>query len=154
MNVKVFQIRLSSEHIQHDQENLNKFFDTVPVEKTEVQIVVNGNLTYWSILVFYKTRVDSRLINGKSKKIFFSSESILTETEKNAHEALTEWRSKKAKELKIPEFRVCRNAELITISKIAPQTIDDLIKIKGFASTKIAKFGNDIIEILNSFQYA
>jgi superfamily II DNA helicase RecQ len=45
---------------------------------------------------------------------------------------------------------VCHNTELLTIAKIKPQTLDELSKIKGFGGRKIAKFGYDIIAVLNS----
>jgi superfamily II DNA helicase RecQ len=46
---------------------------------------------------------------------------------------------------------VCSNAELIGVVKMRPQNKQDLLKIKGFGEHKIAKFGSDIIAILNSF---
>lgn len=45
---------------------------------------------------------------------------------------------------------VAHNAELMSIAKMKPQTVEDLPKIKGFGERKIAKYGDDIITILNS----
>lgn len=45
---------------------------------------------------------------------------------------------------------VCYNTELMTIAKIKPQTLDELSNIKGFGVQKIAKFGDDILAVLNS----
>lgn len=40
----------------------------------------------------------------------------------------------------------------MTIAKIKPQSLDELSKVKGFVSggQKIAKYGDDIIAVLNS----
>jgi ribonuclease D len=45
---------------------------------------------------------------------------------------------------------VCRNAELITVAKVKPETLADLEAIKGFVDQKITKFGGDIIALLKS----
>ena len=45
---------------------------------------------------------------------------------------------------------ICSNKELISIAKVKPQNFEELEKIKGFAGQKIAKFGSDIIALLNS----
>lgn len=45
---------------------------------------------------------------------------------------------------------VCHNTELMTVAKVRPQTLGDFLYIKGFGEQKIAKFGEDIIAVLNS----
>jgi ribonuclease D len=45
---------------------------------------------------------------------------------------------------------VCSNAQLATIAKLRPQTVDELMKIKGFSEQKTARHGGDIIALLNS----
>jgi len=48
---------------------------------------------------------------------------------------------------------ICHNIELVTIAKEKPTKVEDLNKIKGFGKRKIAKFGDDIISLLNSISY-
>ena len=45
---------------------------------------------------------------------------------------------------------VWHNTELMTIAKVKPQSLDELSNIKGFGGQKIAKFGDDILALLNS----
>lgn len=147
MKVKVFHIRLTKENLQSDQDNLNNFLDSVTVKKTATELI-NGQPNFWSILVFYDEQKTEK--QETSDKISITDENELTDDEKRIFETLKQWRQDKAAQLNIPSFMVCHNTELLTISKIKPQTLDELSKIKGFGVQKIAKFGDDIIALLNS----
>lgn len=151
MKVKAFQIRLAEEFLQVDQDNLNKFIEKVDVRKTSTELA-NGKPDYWSILVFY-----DELIAGLSapppapgNKISFAAGTELSEEEKRIYETLKEWRAEKALTLSLPTYLVCSNAQLVAVAKVRPQSLDDLIKIKGFAGQKTARHGGDIIALLNS----
>lgn len=148
MKVKVFHIRLTKENLQNDQDNLNNFLDNVTVKKTATELI-NGQPNFWSILVFY----DDQKVEKQQKtsdKISITDENDLTDEEKRIFATLKQWRQDKATQLNIPNFMVCHNTELMTISKVKPQTLDELSNIKGFGGQKIAKFGEDIIALLNS----
>jgi hypothetical protein len=53
MRVKNFQIRLTNEYLQADEDHLNEFLKTVVVKTTTPQLVMVGQTTFWSVLVFY-----------------------------------------------------------------------------------------------------
>lgn len=148
MKVKVFHLRLTKENLQSDQDNLNEFLESVIVKKTSTQLI-NGQPNFWSILVFYDDLKTERA-EKQSDKIAVTSDTELTIDEKRIFDTLKQWRLDKASELNIPSFMVCHNTELMTVAKVKPQTIDDLLKIKGFGEHKIAKFGDDILAVLNS----
>lgn len=148
MKVKVFHLRLTKENLQSDQDNLNEFLESVTVKKTSTQLI-NGQPNFWSILVFYDDQKTERA-EKQSDKIAVTSNTELTTDEKRIFDTLKQWRLDKASELNIPSFMVCHNTELMTVAKVKPQTIDDLLKIKGFGEHKIAKFGDDILAVLNS----
>lgn len=148
MKVKVFQIRLLNEFLQGDQDELNNFLNLVNVKKTATQLV-SGQGDYWSVLVFYTYEKSTSKIKS-SDKISFPADIDLSEEEKKIYETLKQWRFDKALELKLPSYLITSNAELISVAKVKPQTADDLIKIKGFGGQKTAKYGNDIITVLNS----
>lgn len=148
MKVKVFHIRLTKENLQNDQDNLNNFLDNVTVKKTATELI-NGQPNFWSILVFYDDqKVEKQQKN--SDKISITDENDLTDEEKRIFATLKQWRQDKATQLNIPNFMVCHNTELMSISKVKPQTLDELSNIKGFGGQKIAKFGDDILALLNS----
>jgi superfamily II DNA helicase RecQ len=152
MKVKVFHIRLSREHLQQDQDRINEFIENVNVKKTALELV-SGQINFWSIVVFYddlKESNDSKEESSRSGKISFSVDTELTEEEKKILVALRLWREEKSVELNFPSFMICSNKELISIAKTKPQNFEELERIKGFAGQKIAKFGSDIIALLNS----
>ena len=150
MKIKHFYIRLNKENLQIDQDTLNSFLDNVVVKKTVTELI-NGQPNFWSILVFYDEQKADRQ-DKNSEKVAVTSETELTAEEKNIYDVLREWRQDKASELNIPNYVVAHNTELMTIAKIKPQSLDELSKVKGFVSggQKIAKYGDDIIAVLNS----
>ena len=148
MKVKVFHIRLTKDNLQSDQDNLNDFLESVSVIKTETELI-NGQPNFWSILVFYD---DEKTVKQWKtfEKTSLTDESELTDEEKLIYSALKQWRQDMGTQLNILNFMVCHNTELMTIAKVKPQSLDELSKIKGFGEQKIAKFGDDIIALLNS----
>jgi len=151
MKIKTFKIRPSDDYLIHDEEDLNLFLETVSTKKTSCQLVTNDKSNYWSILVFFDQKTTGESNVQKSNKVSFPQNTELTELEQKIYEAFKTWRFVKAKELNIPAFMICSNSELITLSKTRPETIGQLSKIKGFGEQKIAKFGEDIIALINSF---
>lgn len=148
MKAKVFHIRLTKENLQSDQDNLNNFLDSVTVKKTATELI-NGQPNFWSILVFYDEQKTEKQ-EKTSDKISITDENELTDEEKRIFTTLKQWRQDKATHLNIPNFMICHNTGLMTIAKVKPQTLDELSKIKGFGGQKIAKFGDNILAVLNS----
>ena len=151
MKVKVFHIRLTKEYFQTDQDTVNSFLESVKVLKTETELI-SGQVNFWSILTFYDIK-EKDLIEKDSNKISYTVATELTVEEKKYFESLRLWRQDKAAHLGIPSFMICHNIELITIAKEKPTKVEDLNKIKGFSKRKIAKFGDDIISLLNSISH-
>ena len=150
MNIKLFHTRLDEEHIQHDQETINTFMDTVTVRKTATQFVI-GEPDFWSVLVFYENGKTPKNGSKESDKVSFDPDVELTEVEKQIILALKQWRKDRAKEASVPEYLICHNAELLAVTKTKPRTLEELTKLKGFGDQKIAKYGDDIIAVINAF---
>lgn len=150
MKVKHFYLRLSQQYLQIDQESLNNFLENVIVKKTVTELI-DEQLKFWSILVFYEEQ-NNQLNAKKPDKISITNENELSEEEKKIYTVLKQWRQDKASKLNVSNYVVAHNAELISIAKVKPQNIDELVKIKGFARNgrKISKYGDDIIAVLNS----
>ena len=150
MNLKLFNTRLSPETALADQQAINAFMDTVSVKKTSTQFVP-GNPDYWSILVFYEDYNGIAAKPKETEKQPAISEADLNETERSIYAALRLWRKDRAAEINLPEFMVCHNATLMTVAKEKPQDLLALSKIKGLGDQKIAKYGDDIVAIINAF---
>jgi len=150
MNIKLFQTRLDDQHYQQDQEAINTFMATVKVKRTATQFVI-GQPDFWSILVFYEPGKPHRNGSKESDKISFEPDIELTAEEKQINNALRQWRKDRAREGSVPEYLICHNAELISVAKTKPRTMEELNKLKGFGDQKIAKYGDDIIAVVNAF---
>jgi len=151
MKIKTFKIRLSDEYQTQDEDQLNLFLETITTKKTSCQLVMDDKLNYWSILVFYeqKTNKEPRVV--QPEKVSFPIDTELTNEEQKIFDAFKIWRQTKANELNLPAYMICSNSELTSLVKIRPESLEQLLKIKGFGDQKIAKFGDEIIALLNSF---
>lgn len=141
MKVKAFKIRLGETHLPADQELVNDFLSNVNVKKTSTGLVCGE---YWSLLAFYDEGGSSPL------KVFLPSEAELTDEQRRIYEALKQWRFDKANTAGLPAYLISSNGELITIAKVKPQSIDELVKIRGYGGQKIAKYGEEIIALIRS----
>lgn len=93
---------------------------------------------------------EQRIDTHSSSKISFPLDTELSENEKCILSNLKIWRHEKSKEDKIPIYMVSKNVELVSITKVKPQSINELLNIKGFAEPKTSKYGNDMIAIINA----
>lgn len=150
MNLKHFTTRLAPENLPADQDAINRFMEAVTVKKTSTQFVP-GNPDYWSILVFYENSHAPSLKEKETVKAPEVTMADLNENEQAIVNALKIWRKDRATEMNIPEFMVCHNATLMTLAKERPHNLAGLSKIKGLGDQKIARYGDDIIAILNAF---
>ena len=148
MKIKVFNIKLSNESTQNDEDTINNFMENVTVKKTLAELI-NGQPNSWSILVFYEDENTGKK-EEYSEKISVSNENELTNDEKRIYSNLKIWRQDKAKQHGISAYMICHNKELMTIAKFKPQSLDEFLKIKGFGEKKISSYGDDIIALLIS----
>jgi superfamily II DNA helicase RecQ len=148
MNLRVFTTRLAPENLSQDQNDINTFMSGVTVKKTSTQFVP-GNPDYWSILVFYEAENGTKTKTKEKPPVVTEAE--LTENEQGIVSALKIWRKDRAADIHLPEFMICHNATLINIAKEKPSDLATLSKIKGLGDQKVAKYGDDIIAIVNAF---
>jgi superfamily I DNA/RNA helicase len=62
---------------------------------------------------------------------------------------LKEWRSQKSKQTNLPLYMIISNTAIDDIVKIMPQSKVELLNVKGLGSMKIAKYGEEILRIVN-----
>ena len=149
MKVKHFRVRVSGEHLQNDQEMINQFLTEVTVEKTATNFI-SGMIDYWSVLIFYTTKASKLKETQELEKVAILNYEELSQAEKNTLNSLKSWRSEKSVTLGMPQYMICHNSELMTIAKMKPASVEDLKKIKGFGDQKIARYGSDIITLLQA----
>ena len=151
MKVKHFHIRLNKENLHQDEEALNSFMQTVSVKKTATQLISAGQANYWSILVFYLDTppLEEHHENTSEKQPSFDP-STLNAEERNRYDALRTWRADTAGKENFPHYIIAHNSQLGAIAKLNPTTTNELLKVKGLGERKVAKYGDEIIAVLNS----
>lgn len=145
MQLRIFQARLDPMYFDQDQHALNDFMDSVTVKKTATQFIP-AEPDFWSILVFYEK--EKQVKKTAKPKI---SDVDFTDSQKAVLNALKAWRKEKAEEAQIPEFMVCPNSALNGVVEAFPRSIDDLRQVKGFGESKINRYGDDILAVVNAF---
>jgi len=147
MNIKVFNIRLSKEFCQLDQDRMNAFLETVEVKLTSTNFVTTTTTDYWSAVIFYGPKMEL-----KEKKELKLIEEDLSPEERAIFNALRKWRNDLADRLESNPFRICHNSHLMSIAKVKPVSKDALEKISSFGKVRTIKYGDDILAVLNSFK--
>jgi len=161
MKVKVFAIRPESEYLNFDQQQLNGFLDTIDFKKSSTHFI-EAEPNYWSVLVYYEEKehqinlVKETVIQQKAvQKSEIKVASQLQESDLDLEQLeilknLKQWRSEKAYQLKVSNFFICNNSELINIVVQKPASISELRRIKGFGNLKSDKYGEDILTVLKA----
>ena len=75
---------------------------------------------------------------------------LRTEREERLWQALRKWRQERAGAEEIPAYMVCGDKTLRDIVEKMPRGLDGLRSIYGLGEAKIDKFGDEILEILDS----
>lgn len=151
MKVKHFHIRVNKDHIQHDEDTLNVFMETVKVHRTAQQLVTTTQANFWSILVFFsEASMDGTHLSKSSNKQPAFDPASLNDEERNRYEALRMWRTDEAAKDGYPSYIVASNAQLGAIAQMNPSSKEELSSLKGFGERKVDRYGDDIIALLNS----
>lgn len=146
MRITTFKIRLNDDFQAQDKLQLNEFLQNNHILQTTSQFV-HDKEHYWSILLKY-TEKNMLVSEPNSKKYESPEDDILNADEAKILESLKLWRSERAKEDNLPVYMIATNSELFSIAKFKPAKKEELIELKGFGEKKIAKYGDDILEIL------
>lgn len=75
---------------------------------------------------------------------------LRTEREERLWQALKKWRQERARAEEIPAYMVCGDKTLRDIVEKMPRGLDGLRSIYGLGEAKIDKFGDEILEVLDS----
>jgi DNA helicase-2/ATP-dependent DNA helicase PcrA len=69
-------------------------------------------------------------------------------------EKLREWRTTRAKELKVPPYVVFTDATLMAIAEQRPTNTAGLVAISGIGASKLDKFGDDVLTLVQEREAA
>ncbi|MXV38192.1 hypothetical protein GO491_05805 [Flavobacteriaceae bacterium Ap0902] len=141
MKIKVFNIRLTKEHLEVDEKKINDFLEDVEVLDSTMTLVT-GKINFWSLIFQYKERTKT----SKSKL----SEADLTANEIAIVERLKHWRWEQSQKEETAVFMILPNATLYSLARNRPTDLENLLDIYGMGETKVEKYGNDLIALLNA----
>ena len=89
------------------------------------------------------------------KKVTKSKETVSGKTTDIAHPELYEtlrlWRKNKMEELNVPAYTIMQQKTMMEIIHKLPNTEKQLLKIKGIGKNMLAKYGNELLDIINDF---
>lgn len=145
MKVKVLKIRISEEFQTTDETMVNDFLSKYDVVNMNSKLV-QGEINYWSVLVYYQEKAKQT----NSNKVSVNSEEDLSEEDKIIYNKLKDWRYEKSKELNQPPYIIFHNSHLMSIAKFKPYNLQDLEQINGLGESKIKRYGTEIIEVLEN----
>jgi ATP-dependent DNA helicase RecQ len=72
----------------------------------------------------------------------------LPEADAAVFEQLRAWRAAAAKEQGVPAYVIFHDATLRQIAAVAPSTLADLATVNGVGDTKLARYGQQILDLL------
>ena len=121
--------------------------ESIVVDRTSSELVTKGDISYWSIVLFYHPKTSGVIKNEEDDMQHISNLSVI---EQKRYEALVKWRTGLAAGENIPPFIIAHNKELNAISRLNPTTPEELLLIKGIRHRKIEKYGAAIILVLKS----
>lgn len=61
---------------------------------------------------------------------------------------LKTWRQEQAVKTGLPQYMICTNADITNLLSHRPETLEQLRNIKGFGENKVAKFGQELLNLL------
>lgn len=155
MQCRHFTIRLNPQHLIEDEERLNTFLQQVQVHSIQTSLIASKG-ERWSVLVFFEempTGARARPSERDETPPATERTSIpldLTAEERRIYERLRAWRSERAKAEGVPPYVIAHNAALIQIARhhMSLAASEDLAPIKQFGAQKAARYGADILQLL------
>ncbi|HEX9959829.1 MAG TPA: HRDC domain-containing protein [Pyrinomonadaceae bacterium] len=165
MKCKTFKIHLAEDARGVEEAKLDKFLESINVRQTFASIVGDE---YWSILVFYEEAANARLqiqddfpvqaappVRKSAAKPVEAEKPapeplVLTPEQENKFNLLKQWRNERANQDGLPPYMIAQNESLMQIAASDVETIEDFLSIKGFGEKRAQKYGEEILNILDS----
>ncbi|MEW6267646.1 MAG: HRDC domain-containing protein [Thermodesulfobacteriota bacterium] len=125
-----------------DEDLLNRAVLNKHVKSYQAKFFQDGESSYWTVLLFYDPVIEPS--TGKSTE-------DLDDTQRLLLDRLKAWRKERAEKDGVPVFLIGANGELIGVVKNKPFTLEALKSIRGFGKSKVSRYGQEIIEIVQAF---
>ncbi|MFW5704466.1 MAG: UvrD-helicase domain-containing protein [Nanoarchaeota archaeon] len=147
----VFQLVKDGEDYDKEAEELRLFYVAVTRAKEKLVISYTGNLTKFittDMLMLFAPRAKKKTVFdyetlSKVDKSNFSDSMLIKNMLKN-------WRSEKSNSMGgLPSYMIISNKAIEELAVLRPSSKVELLNINGLGEVKIAKYGDEILKILN-----
>lgn len=99
-----------------------------------------------------RCRVCSKLLHTSRERILGHCESCPTAVDEKVLDALRAWRLDTSKAQNIPAYLIFTDATLLAVAEAMPKDQAGLLDIPGIGLVKLERYGNELLEILNSMR--
>jgi len=122
------------------------------IKVNEVSMILKGLDTSVSIDYSNKFKIKQNSVNNLNVKPEVVTPTLkdIKNDEETLIKALKTYRTAKASLNSVPAYCIFTNDEMGRIVEVIPKDKQQLISIKGFGEVKFEKYGEDIIDIINS----
>jgi len=135
----VLELIKAGDDYNKDSEELRLFYVALTRAKSKLIVSYYGNITKFIPKHYLENNFPFALKNKTLTQYF----------KKDLYSELREWRRDTAKLYHVPAFQILSDRVLLQISKIKPKDFQELEAIPGMSVTKLNKFGDDILELIN-----
>jgi len=146
LKLKVFTLRFSGSIQGFDDKPLRDFIADKEVIEFSEHFFTHENTPFLTILIAYRS-IESlesrRYVKQTDPRLEFDG------VEKEAYDALRAWRAAAAKMEGIPVYMITNNKQLAKMIRLKPTSREALGGVEGVGEAKIAKYGDQVLEILS-----
>ncbi len=96
------------------------------------------------------TRKDLEFLPGLSAPVESRTDLVdLAPHDTALYDRLVNWRSQEASEQRVPPYVIAHNTMLREIARVRPTSVDQLLSVGGFGKTRVERYGEAIVRIVN-----
>ena len=101
---------------------------------------------------YQKTKVDFALQKPQRQRVQKDEEVYGNVSHPKLVKILTKWRATKAREEQLPAYTIIQQKSLLAIADKLPRDGKALLKIPGLGQAKVAKYGQEIVQMVEDYQ--
>lgn len=145
MKLKVFTFRFSDNTGGFNDEAMQAFIADKEVIEFSEHFFVHEKTPWLTVVLAYRPVEDSEKKRPIRRP---DSRNELDDKEKQVYDTLRAWRAARAKAEGIPPYMIANNKQLAKMIRSRVQSRTALTAIQGIGDAKVAKYGEEILEIL------
>lgn len=137
MQVRIFTFPFDEKQEAFDTTAWDNWKGKTELISHQIQFFQQEGKAYWCIFAFYQSPEKAR-----------KSEPAFTPAQRSAWHELKSWRKARAEKDGLPGYLIATNQQLEDMVFGAMQTLEALKNIKGYGPKKVAKYGKEILAII------